>query len=100
MTRFRFRCLSRQSRQPLEAGIFLQDNSLGFTPLDASGWLELQTSQSGKLDWFATLWHHRVAEGSSEGGDFEILVDEHTLKVDANASDFDQELETPPPQPR
>jgi hypothetical protein len=96
MARFRFRCLSRQSRQPLEAGIFLEDNSLGFTPLNASGWLELNTPQTGELEWFATLWHHRVAQGCSLGGDYEILVDEHTLRVEANASDFDHQEALPP----
>jgi len=91
MARFRFRCLSRQSRRPLEAGIFIGEDSMGYTPLDPSAWLELSTAEAMPAHWFATLWHHKVAEGRAAGGDFEILVDEHTLEVDAEASDFDAE---------
>jgi len=91
MARFRFRCLSRQSRRPLEAGIFIEADSMGQTSLDPSAWLELNTANAAPAHWFATLWHHKVAEGCATGGDFEILVDERTLEVDAEASDFDLE---------
>lgn len=99
MARFRFRCLSAQSRTALEAGVFVGETAIGFTPLEATAWLELHSETEGPQSWFATLWHHRVAQGTDSGGDFEILVDEHTLAVESRPSDFDSE-EPPPPSPR
>lgn len=99
MARFRFRCLSRQTRTPLEAGIFVGESAIGFTPTEVNGWLELHSESEEPQAWFATLWHHRVAQGTHPGGDFEILVDEHTLAVESSPSDFDQD-ETAPPMPR
>jgi hypothetical protein len=96
MARFRFRCLSRQGRYALEAGVFLGEDLRGSTPLDSRSWLELTTPDETPRSWFATLWHHRVASGTSSGGDFEILVDEHTLRVEAQSSDFDDPQADPP----
>lgn len=99
MARFRFRCLSTQSRMPLEAGVFVGETAIGFTPTETSSWLELHSETEGPQPWFATLWHHKVAQGVHPGGDFEILVDEHTLKVESLPSDFDSET-VAPPRPR
>jgi hypothetical protein len=100
MVRFRFRCLSAQSRRPIEAEIFLEDRSHGFTPLNAGGWLELHSERPGPQSWYALLWNSRIAHGESEGGDFEILIDETDLRAETAPSDFDLESRNPPPAPR
>lgn len=101
MSRFRFRCLSVQTRLPLEAEVFLENSrSRGFTPTVADNWLELNDPSSGPVGWYAFLWNARVAKGVAAGGDFEILVDEENMTIDARPSDFDLGAANPPPMPR
>ena len=100
MSRFRFRCISAQNRLPLEAEVFLENRSGGFTPLLPGGWLELNDASEGPVGWYACMWNARVAKGVAVGGDFEILVDENHLTIEARPSDFDLDPGTPPPAPR
>jgi hypothetical protein len=100
MSRFRFRCLNTNNRRPLEAEVFVDGVSWGFTPILAEGWLEGETSGPGPVAWYAVLWNARVAKGVGSGGDFEILVDEKHSAFEARPSDFDLEMANPPPAPR
>ena len=100
MGRFRFRCISVQNNLPLEAEVFLENRSRGFTPSIPGGWLELNDASDGPVGWYAFLWNARVAKGVALGGDFEILVDENSRSIEMRESDFDLDQGNPPPAPR
>lgn len=99
MSVFRFRCQSSRTRLPLEAEVFLEDRTRGFTPAVPEGWLTLETAMEGPVRWFAFLYQVRIARGESLGGDFDIVVDETNLSAEPRPSDFDT-FEAPPPSPR
>jgi hypothetical protein len=52
---------------PVKVEVFLGGKSRGFTPGTRDGYLIVETTQSGKYEWYAKSYGTKVDSGTSSG---------------------------------
>lgn len=72
MAIFKFRAVNAKKNQPIKAQIYLGGKDRGYTKESKDSWLIVETSQSGRFEWYAKYYGEKIDSGSSTGG--KILV--------------------------
>lgn len=68
MAIFKFRAVNAKTGQPIKANIYLGGKDRGYTKESKNDWLIVETSQSGRFEWYAKYNGVKIDSGSSTGG--------------------------------
>jgi len=74
MAIFKFMAKNMKTGDPVTVEVILGGKSRGFTPGKRDGYLTVETSQSGRFEWYAKKYGSTVDKGSSTGGNILIAV--------------------------
>jgi len=74
MAIFKFIAKKMSTGEAVKVEVFLGGKARGFTPGTKDGYLIVETTQSGKYEWYAKRSGSKVDSGNSSGGSILIGV--------------------------
>lgn len=73
MAIFKFQAVHAHTKQPIKTNVFLGGKDRGFTKDSKGDWLIVETSQSGRYEWYAKYHGQKIDYGTSSGGAITII---------------------------
>jgi hypothetical protein len=73
MAVFKFQAKNAKTGEPIKANVYLGGTDRGFTKASKDDWLVVETSSSGRYEWYAKYFGEKIDSGSSSGGTILIL---------------------------